>query len=155
MLERPAPAGKPGCKDEPRFVKTQARSVSDLIGSSLSRGCYLIVGFGFLEEAVAEAGAGVEDLGVDEAVVFPVHGDEPADAGWRGGLEGAARGERVTGGEPVRSTPRIPHPRAPGNDLNKLPNMSVPYRARQITAPARRRSSSVRPPHWGGALIAA
>src|SRR5215469_7244576 len=53
---------------------------------------------GLVEEVLVEAGAGVEDLDADEAAVFPVQGDEPAGAGWCGGLQGGAAGrERVAG----------------------------------------------------------
>jgi hypothetical protein len=45
-----------------------------------------------------EAGAGVEDLDSDEAVVFPVERDEPFGAGRCGGLDGGpASRERVAG----------------------------------------------------------
>ena len=45
-----------------------------------------------------EAGAGVEDLDADEAVVFPVERDEAGGTGQRGGLRGgAAQCERVAG----------------------------------------------------------
>ena len=45
-----------------------------------------------------EAGAGVEDLDADEAVVFPVERDESLGAGRSAGLDGgAARRERVAG----------------------------------------------------------
>ena len=58
----------------------------------------LAVDFGLVEEVVAEAGAGVEDLDADEAAVFPVQRDEPARARRCGGLEGgAARCERDAG----------------------------------------------------------
>ena len=51
-----------------------------------------------VEEVVVEAGAGVEDLDADEAVVFPVERDEPFGAGRCGGLDGgAARRERLAG----------------------------------------------------------
>jgi hypothetical protein len=57
-----------------------------------------VVDFGIFEEVAVEAGAGVEDLDADEAVVFPVEHDEAAGAGWCAGLGGgAAWGERVTG----------------------------------------------------------
>ena len=54
-----------------------------------------------------EAGAGVEDLDADEAVVFPVERDEPAGAARRGGLQGgAARLLEVIDGVPgVRAVP--------------------------------------------------
>jgi hypothetical protein len=45
----------------------------------------LAVDFGLFEEVVVEAGADVEDLDTDEAVVFPVQRDEPAGAGQCGG----------------------------------------------------------------------
>jgi hypothetical protein len=41
----------------------------------------LTIDFGLFEEVVVEAGAGVEDLDSDEAVVFPVERDEPFGAG--------------------------------------------------------------------------
>ena len=53
-------------------------------------GAVLAGDFGFVEEVVVEVGAGVEDLDADEAAVFPVECDEPAGAGWCGGLQGGA-----------------------------------------------------------------
>jgi hypothetical protein len=52
-----------------------------------------------LEKVIVKMTGGVEDLDADEAAVLPVERDEPFGAWWHRG----------------------PDPRAPGDDLNKLP----------------------------------
>jgi hypothetical protein len=56
--------------------------------------------FGLLEDVVGETDAGVEDLDADEAVVFPVEGDEAVDTVGHGGLGGGAVRGRRRGAEP-------------------------------------------------------
>ncbi len=71
-----------------------------LWGTAVGLVAVLAERFGLLEDLVREAGAGVEDFDADEAVVFPVEGDEAIDTVGHGGLgRGAVRGRR-RGAEP-------------------------------------------------------
>ena len=54
---------------------------------------------GLVEKVGAKAFVGVEDFDADEAVVFPVEGDEPGDAGRERGRGGGAAGLEFALGE--------------------------------------------------------
>jgi hypothetical protein len=77
-----------------RWLATRRRSAPLCQEAAL-----LAVDFGLVEEVVMEAGAGVEDFDADEAVVFPVQGDEPSVPGGVGAWRMVRPG---VSGSPVR-----------------------------------------------------